>query len=183
MRLNLLEIVCRLQFTQSAYCSFEGSWEKICCKNWAGIVGDYLLGSYIMPPRLSWPMYRLFLEVHLPTLLEDVPLHIRRRMWFQLDGGPSHFAYPVRVVINNTFGNRWIGRGGHVNWPTWSPDLTPLNLFLWGYMKTQVYSSPVESEMEVVVRILAATQTYRIRHTFSSGQETLYYIGTGSATR
>ena len=123
---------------------------------WAGIVGDYLLGPYMLPPRLRWPMYRLFLEVHLPMLLEDVPLHIRRRMWFQHDGAPPHFADPVRAAITNTFGNRWIGRGGPVNWPARSPDLSPLDFFLWGYMKTEVYSSPVESEMELVQRIHAA---------------------------
>ncbi|PSN41891.1 hypothetical protein C0J52_19822 [Blattella germanica] len=124
-----------------------------------------------MPPRLKWPMYRLFLEVHLSTLLEDVPLHIRRRMWFQHDGAPSHFADPVRVAINNTSGNKWVGR---VDWPEISPELTPLDLFLWGYMMIQVYSSRVESEMELVARILAAaTNIQNTPHIFQRTRDSL----------
>ena len=36
---------------------------------------------------------------------------MRRRLWYQHDGAPSHFASPVCAVLANTFGNRWIGRG------------------------------------------------------------------------
>jgi hypothetical protein len=34
---------------------------------------------------------------------------------------------------------RWIGRRGLIAWPPRSPDLTPLDLFLWGYGKNIVY--------------------------------------------
>ena len=86
--------------------ALSGHQRRFAVNIWAGIVGDYLLGPYITPPQFRWPMYRLFLEVHLSTLLEDVPLHIRRRMWFQHDGAPFHFADPERSSINNTLGNR-----------------------------------------------------------------------------
>jgi hypothetical protein len=38
---------------------------------------------------------------------------------------------------------RWSGRRREspVSWPAWSPDLSPLNLFLWGYLKTKVQYS------------------------------------------
>ena len=35
--------------------------------------------------------------------------------------------------------DRWIGRGGTINWPPRSPDLTPLDFCLWGLMKSEVY--------------------------------------------
>jgi hypothetical protein len=35
--------------------------------------------------------------------------------------------------------NRWIGRGGLRHWPALSPDLNPLDFFLWGYVKNVVY--------------------------------------------
>jgi hypothetical protein len=41
----------------------------------------------------------------------------------------------ARVVIqhlNNTFVGRWIDRGGPINWPPRSPDLTPLEYRFWG---------------------------------------------------
>ncbi|GFV38866.1 uncharacterized protein TNCV_2814821 [Trichonephila clavipes] len=93
---------------------------------WAGIVGDSLLGPYILPPRLDSHKYLVFLQEVLPELLTDVPAPIRRRMWFQQDRAPSHYARHVREHLDRTFPNRWIGRGGPVAWPPRSPDLSPL---------------------------------------------------------
>lgn len=39
------------------------------------------------------------------------------------------------------FPNRWIGRDGPILWPPRSPDLTPLDFFLWGYLKDKVFRS------------------------------------------
>ena len=41
----------------------------------------------------------------------------------------------MRNHLNVTYLNRWIGRGGSVPWPAWSPDLTPLDYFLCGSTK------------------------------------------------
>ena len=40
---------------------------------------------------------------------------------------------------------RWIGRRGTIEWPARSPDLTPLDFFLWGYLKNKVYSKKFHS--------------------------------------
>ena len=40
---------------------------------------------------------------------------------------------------------RWIGRRGAIEWPARSPDLTPCDFFLWGYLKNKVYSQPIRS--------------------------------------
>ncbi|GFS97114.1 hypothetical protein TNCV_184621 [Trichonephila clavipes] len=39
------------------------------------------------------------------------------------------------------FGDRLISRFGPVNWPRRSCDLTPLDYFLWGYVKSLVYAN------------------------------------------
>jgi len=43
---------------------------------------------------------------------------------------------------NNRLPGRWIGRGGPTAWPPTSPDLTPLDLFLWGCVKESTYTVP-----------------------------------------
>ena len=123
---------------------------------WAGIVHNQLIGSYILPERLTGNVYKIFLEEVLPGLLDNVPLGIRRRLWFQHDGAPAHYALNVRRFLDQQFPNRWIGRGGTVSWPPRSPDLTPLDFFVWGHMKSLIYATPVESEEDLVARIAVA---------------------------
>ncbi|GBM98608.1 hypothetical protein AVEN_211051-1 [Araneus ventricosus] len=40
------------------------------------------------------------------------------------------------------FGEQIIGYGGFQEWPPLSPDLTPMDFFLWEYLKQQVYVTP-----------------------------------------
>lgn len=130
---------------------------------WAGIIGDMLIGPYVMPGRLNGVSYAIFLEEVLPTLLVDVPATTRLNMWFQHDGAPPHFALNVRDFLDLTYPNRWIGRGGPVPWPPRSPDLTPLDFYLWGHLKCMVYETPVPSDMDLMARIVEAAA--RVRET------------------
>ena len=123
---------------------------------WGGIVGESLLGPHFLPPRLNGDRYLQFLEEALPELLEDLPLALRQRMWYQHDGAPAHFTANVRNYLDRHFPARWIGRGGYVAWPARSPDLTPLDFFLWGHVKTIVYETPVDTVQELRERIVAA---------------------------
>jgi len=48
------------------------------------------------------------------------------------DGVPPHFSCFVTDVLNDRFPDAWIGRGGPIPCPPLSPDLSPLDFFLWG---------------------------------------------------
>ncbi|GFS62717.1 uncharacterized protein TNCV_3201711 [Trichonephila clavipes] len=74
-------------------------------------------------------------------------------MWFQHDGAPAHFSANVRSALDTAYPGRWIGRGGQINWPARSPDLSCLDIFLWGHMKSIVYASRVDSNEALVARI------------------------------
>ncbi|GFT28466.1 hypothetical protein TNCV_428801 [Trichonephila clavipes] len=43
-------------------------------------------------------------------------------------------------LLKDTFGDHLISCFGPVNWPPRSCDLTPLDYFLWGYVKSLVYA-------------------------------------------
>lgn len=139
----------------------RGYQQKFSVNVWAGIISDHLIGPYIMPPRLNAGSYLVFLKETLPELLEDVPLEVRRRMWLQHDGAPAHFGRVVRNHLDLNYPDRWIGRGGPVPWPPRSPDLNPLDFFFWGTMKDLVYETPVDSEEDLVARIVAAADVIR----------------------
>lgn len=128
---------------------------------WMGIVGDMFLGPVVLPNRLTGAAYLNFLQNSMCDLLDDIPLDQRQQMWFQHDGAPAHFSIPVREHLHQTFPHRWIGRGGPVLWPARSPDLNPLDFFLWGYLKTLVYGTPVNSLEELQLRINEKCQQIR----------------------
>ncbi|KAJ4433896.1 hypothetical protein ANN_16209 [Periplaneta americana] len=94
-------------------------------------------------------------------LLENIPLNIRERIWFQHDGVPPHFDRRARNHLNATFPYRWIGRGGPVTWPPRSPDLTPLDFFLCGDMKRLVYETPIDTAEDLVARVVEAAHVIR----------------------
>ena len=61
-------------------------------------------------------------------------------MWFQQDGATCHTAIATIDLLKSKFGDKLISRNGPVNWPARSCDLTPLDYFLWGYVKSLVYA-------------------------------------------
>jgi len=60
---------------------------------------------------------------------------------------------------------RWIGRTGPKDlalhsWPPRSPDLTPCDFFLWGYIKERVYVPPLPADLDGLTnRITAAVKS------------------------
>ncbi|GFX65572.1 uncharacterized protein TNCV_5083081 [Trichonephila clavipes] len=65
---------------------------------------------------------------------------VTKELWFQQDGATCHTARATFILLKDTFGDRLISRFGPVNWPPRSCDLTPLDYFLWGYVKSLVYA-------------------------------------------
>lgn len=107
---------------------------------WCGIVGNHVIGPYFFDGHLNGDMYLAFLQNDLEDLMEDVPLNIRAALIFQQDGAPPHWARRVRDYLDVIFPMRWIGRGSPFRlWPARSPDLTPLDFYLWGKIKDAVY--------------------------------------------
>ena len=45
----------------------------------------------------------------------------------------------ITVVLNRTFEDHWSGQCRHIKWPAHSPDLTPLDFYLWGKLKQEMY--------------------------------------------
>ncbi|GFS86083.1 transposable element Tcb2 transposase [Trichonephila clavipes] len=54
-----------------------------------------------------------------------------------------------------------LGGGRPVNWPACSPDLSCLDFFLWGHMKSLVYASLVDSDEALVARIAGVSGDIR----------------------
>jgi len=61
-------------------------------------------------------------------------------IWFQQDGATCHTATVTIELLKSKFGDKLISKNGPVNWPARSCDLTFLDYFLWGYVKSQIYA-------------------------------------------
>lgn len=117
---------------------------------WCAIFEDRVIGPHFFQGHLNGQVYTDFLRNQLPRLLNQ---NLNPNVWFQQDGAPPHYAIQARTYLNEIFENRWIGRGGPVNWPARSPDLTPLDFFLWGFIKDKVMASAPTTPEDMKNRI------------------------------
>lgn len=130
---------------------------------WCGILGDRLLGPFIYEETLNGERYLNFLNTQLMEYLENFPLAHLAQLWMQQDGAPPHNTIPVREFLNQHFRNQWIGNRGVVEWPARSPDLSPLDYFLWGCLKDKIYKTNIENVEELRRRIMTAFGSIRRR--------------------
>jgi len=78
---------------------------------------------------------------------------------FLQDGALPHWGSHVRRFLDAAFLDRWIGRDGPTPWPPRSPDITPLDFFLWRYVKDKVFWTPVPDITNLKARITDAFAT------------------------
>ncbi|GFT22482.1 heat shock 70kDa protein 8 [Trichonephila clavipes] len=67
--------------------------------------------------------------------------HDVQELWLQQDGATCHTARATIDLLKNTFGDRLISRFGPVNWPPRSCNLTPLDYFVCGCVKSLIYAN------------------------------------------
>lgn len=141
----------------------KNSQKRFSVNVWAGIKDKFIIGPYILPQTLTGNGYYHFLTEILPDLLEDIPLSQIQGIWYQHDGCPAHTTRDVRGYLDEEYPRRWIGRLGPIAWPPRSPDLTPLDFYFWGHLKSLVYDkrAPVNSKEELIQRIESAAEEIR----------------------
>lgn len=123
---------------------------------WAGIIENTFIGPVYLPPVINGENYLQFLNN--APFDDDIPIGLRNRVVYQQDGAPAHFTLAVRQWLNERYPGRWIGRGGPIAWPPRSPDLTPLDFYVWGYLKAEVYQVPIDTREQLIERIESACE-------------------------
>ena len=58
----------------------------------------------------------------------------------QQDGATRHTRGKTISLLRKKFPGRVISRNGDYNWPPRSCDLTPLDFFLWSYVKDKIHT-------------------------------------------
>ncbi|XP_066141182.1 uncharacterized protein [Euwallacea fornicatus] len=125
-----------------------------------GILNQKIIGSYFFNENLNTARFLRFLQNEFSDALDELPLSYHYNLHLQLDEAPIHNAVNVRNWLNDNFPNRWIGRNSPlIRWPPRSPDITPMDFFVWGAIKNKVYATRPRTREELCARIRETCQS------------------------
>ncbi|VVC43567.1 Hypothetical protein CINCED_3A023722 [Cinara cedri] len=87
-------------------------------------------------------------------LLPEIEARDLDDIWFQQDGATCHTARETLALLREQFGEQLISRFGPISWPARSCDITTLDFFLRGYVKSKVYitKSTTIDELEANIK-------------------------------
>ncbi|GFU63769.1 transposable element Tc3 transposase [Trichonephila clavipes] len=105
--------------------------------------------------------------------------HDVQELWFQQDGATCHTARNTIDLLKDMFGDRLISQFGPVNWPPRSCDLTPLEYFLWGYVKSLVYADKPQTLDHLednICRVIADIRPQMLEKVIENWTSRLDYI-------
>ena len=126
------------------------AWCDFCA---GGIIGTSFFeneaGAAISVNRLP---YRTMINEFLWPELEDMDVD---DVHFQQDSATFHTSGETIGLLRKKFPGRVISRNGDYNWPPRSYNLTPLDFYLWGYVKDKVYVDAPKSIQELKEKIRA----------------------------
>lgn len=108
------------------------------CAIWAkGIIGPYFFENKQGDPvAVNSSRYQQMLTSFLLPKLEAINTE---KMLFQQDDASWHTQSKTIDILREKFSGRVISRNGDINFPPRSCDLSPVDYFLWGYLKDEVY--------------------------------------------
>lgn len=133
---------CRYWSEDNQYVITEKSYypQKVTvwCAFWSeGIIGPYFFENECgKAVTVNGERYRNMIKEYFWHQIDDLEL---KDMWFQQDGATCHTSSVTIDLLREKFDDRVISRNAGVRWPPRSCDITPLDFFLWGYVKSIVY--------------------------------------------
>lgn len=140
------------------------SAKKICV--WGALSSTKIIGPYFFEGNVNAESYcRMLTNYAIPEIRSAVGERKFLETYFMQDGAPAHYSIGARNVIKEAFGNRCLGRGLPIHWPSRSPDLTPADYFLWGFIKELVYKNETIATVgDLKDKIRDAFVTLRLHH-------------------
>ena len=104
---------------------------------WCGLSARSLIGPFFFEATVTGEAY---LEMLRSSILPVIrALYEKSEVFYQQDGAPPHYHRDVRAFLDENLQGHWLGRRGTFEFPPRSPDLTPLDFYLWETLKDEVY--------------------------------------------
>ncbi len=105
---------------------------------WCAISRSGIIGPFFFDEIVKRDNYLDMLATFFVPELQRRGLNVKQQ-FFQQDGASPHTANTTILFLKEKFPNNVISKGGDINWPSRSPDLTPPDFYLWGALKEKVY--------------------------------------------
>lgn len=168
---------CRIWSEENPRVVLETPLHPEKCTVWCALHAGGIIGPYFFKNAdgrrvtVNGERYRGMIRDYFIPRLEGLDV---ADMWFQQDGATCHTSNMTIDLLKETFGERVISRNGPVNWPPRSCDLTPLDFFLWGYVKSLVYADKpatidaLEANIERVIGAIPAHMLEKVTENWTS---------------
>ncbi|GFW76618.1 putative DD41D transposase [Trichonephila clavipes] len=149
------------------------------CALWAGgITGPYFFKNVAgHNVTVNGDRYRAMIT---NFFIPELNNHDFQELWFQQDGATCHTARATIDFLKDTFGDCLISRFGPVIWPPKSCDLTPLDYFLWGYVKSFVFADKQPQTLDhledIIRRVIADIWPQMLEKVIENWMSRLGYI-------
>jgi hypothetical protein len=147
---------CVIWTTDMPHQVFEKRMHDKYVSVWCGFTAEFIVGPYFYEEPSNKGFSRVTITgarylnmlgcFAIPSLIEHGALE---RIIYQQDGAPAHTTRAVLNFLNDRFGSNVVSRGCDVEWPPRSPDMTPADFWLWGYLKSRVYLRAPKSIIEL----------------------------------
>ncbi|GFT31437.1 DUF4817 domain-containing protein [Trichonephila clavipes] len=148
------------------------------CALWAGAIIDpyFFKNDEGHNVTVNGDRYRAMIT---NFFIPELNNHDVQELWFQQDSATCHTACATIDLLKDTFGDHLISRLGPVNWPPRSCDLTPLDYFLWGYVKPLVYADKPQTLDHLegnICRVIADIRPQMLEKVIENWTSRLDYI-------
>lgn len=134
--------------TENPHVFHETTLHPIKIGVWIAMSRRRIIGPIFFNKNINAVNYQ-FLSPFIEQLHDDELLH----GYFQQDGATAHTARTTMVYLSHYFQERIISTG---RWSPRSPDLTPLDSFMFGYLKNVVYANRLHTVEELQDSIVNA---------------------------
>ena len=111
---------------------------------WVAISEKRLVGLFFRTENIDQDVYRSIIEDDFLPALQKARIEVSS-VWFHQDNATPHTAKPTMELLHSIFGLRLISKDPR--WPPRSPDLSPNDFWLFGYLKDKVYRDGVPATL------------------------------------
>lgn len=133
---------CRIWGSEKPRPNEEQPTSEVKVTVWCAIWAKSVIRPYFFEDKRGNPVsvnslrYQQMLNSFLMPKLRAIDIE---NMLFQQDGASWHTKSTVIDILREKFPGHVISRNGDINFPPRSCDLSPVDYFLWGYLKDEVY--------------------------------------------